>query len=60
MLILNYRKGEVMKEKNDKAPNVSGSFQIVNDHQKEDVKSLKNQHDLDEESLYYARLFMEE
>ncbi|MEH7502978.1 hypothetical protein V7152_13380 [Neobacillus drentensis] len=49
-----------MKEKNDKAPNVSGSFQIVNDHQKEDVKSLKNQHDLDEESLYYARLFMED
>lgn len=49
-----------MKKNNDTAPNVSGSFQIVNDPQKADVETLKNQHDLDEESLYYARLFMED
>ena len=49
-----------MKKKDDKTPNVSGSFQIVNDDQKDDVNNLKKEHDLDEESLYYARLFMED
>jgi hypothetical protein len=49
-----------MMKKEDKAPNVSGSFQIVNDQQKEDVKNFKDQQGVDEESLNYARQFMED
>jgi hypothetical protein len=49
-----------MKKNEVRTPNVSGTFQVVNDKQKEDLKNFKEQHNLDEESLYYARLFMED
>lgn len=55
-----YMKGEIRMKKEDKAPNVSGSFQIVNDQQKEDVKNFKDEQDVDEESFNFARQFMED
>jgi hypothetical protein len=55
-----YKKGDFMKNKEEKAPNVSGSFQVVNDQQKEDIQNLKEKQNLDEESLNYARLFAED
>ncbi|MDZ5473931.1 hypothetical protein SM124_19610 [Bacillus sp. 31A1R] len=39
--------------------NVSGTFQIVEDDRKQELKSSK-ENELDEESLYYARIFMED
>ncbi len=45
------------KKKNTETPNVSGSYQIVGDDRKEEIKE---QHNLDDESLYYARIFMED
>jgi hypothetical protein len=41
-------------------PNISGSFQIVDDERQEDLKTIEKQAQLDEESMYYARLFMED
>jgi hypothetical protein len=54
------KKGEMMKKQEEKTPNVSGTFQIVNDQQKEDLEHLQKQHNLDKESLHYARIFMED
>jgi hypothetical protein len=48
------------ENKKKHVPNVSGSFQIVDNHRKDDVKDMEKQTTLDEESLYYARLFMED
>ena len=48
------------REDNEKAPNVSGSFQIVSDEQQRDLEKVQRDHDLDEKSLYYARNFMED
>jgi hypothetical protein len=56
------RSGEMSKDTNiKKTRNVSGSFQVVNDSRKKDIAemNMKNE-ELDEESMYYARLFMEE
>lgn len=51
-----------MKEK--KIPNVSGTFQAADDEgsssRAKDLNKLEKEHGLDEESLYYARQFMED
>ena len=51
---------KIMKKQDENTPNVSGTLQIVNDQQKVDLKDLKEKHNLDEESLNYARQFMED
>ncbi|MFZ3587726.1 hypothetical protein ACOI1C_00320 [Bacillus sp. DJP31] len=40
--------------------NISGSFQVVNKDRREDLDEIKEKYGLDEESLYYARQFMED
>ena len=46
---------------NKKAKNVSGSFQVVDDSRKKDLTEMDNStEELDEKSMYYARVFMEE
>jgi hypothetical protein len=46
---------------NKKAKNVSGSFQVVDDSRKKDLAEMDNStEELDEKSMYYARVFMEE
>lgn len=42
------------------APNVSGTFQVSEDTRVQDVKELEQNTELDEKSMYYARLFMED
>ncbi len=56
------RGGEMSKDSNNKKTrNVSGSFQVVNDSRKKDIAEMDMKNDeLDEESMYYARLFMED
>ncbi|MFE8702947.1 hypothetical protein ACFYKX_20270 [Cytobacillus sp. FJAT-54145] len=50
-----------MGDKNEKSvPNVSGSFQIVGNQRQDSLKEVQKEKDLDDESLYYARLFMED
>ncbi len=50
-----------MNDKTEKkVPNVSGSYQVVNTNRQETLQKVKKEGQLDEESLYYARLFMEE
>lgn len=48
------------KRENQKAPNISGSFQIVSEEQQKDLERVQKEQDLDEKSLYYARNFMED
>ena len=46
---------------NKKVKNVSGSFQVVDDSRKKDIAEMDSRtEELDEKSMYYARLFMEE
>lgn len=47
-------------KKDKKVPNVSGSFQVVDNKRKEDIDKAEKESELDEESMYYARLFMED
>ncbi|WP_428908255.1 hypothetical protein [Niallia sp. Krafla_26] len=49
-----------MNKNRNKAPNVSGSFQLIEDDRKETVKELRKENKLDEETEYYARIFMED
>jgi hypothetical protein len=50
-----------MGKKNDKpVPNVSGTFQIADDSRQADLNEAENLVNMDEESMYYARLFMED
>lgn len=49
-----------MDKNKEKTPNVSGSFQVVNDDRKDAIEELRKENKLDEETEYYARLFMEE
>jgi hypothetical protein len=49
-----------MQKNKEKAPNVSGSFQIIEDDRKETIEDLRNENKLDEETEYYARIFMED
>ncbi|MCQ6281352.1 hypothetical protein [Bacillus sp. EB600] len=48
------------KNKGKTVPNVSGSFQIVEDDRKGTIDELRKENKLDEETEYYARVFMEE
>ncbi|WP_164525482.1 hypothetical protein [Siminovitchia acidinfaciens] len=43
-----------------KTPNVSGSFQVIEDDRKEGIDELRKDNKLDEESEYYARIYMED
>jgi hypothetical protein len=49
-----------MDHNKGKTQNVSGSFQIVEDGRKKTIEELRKENKLDEETEYYARLFMEE
>jgi hypothetical protein len=58
-----FNKGEklFMKKKADQpAPNVSGTFQIADEERQGDLIDVQKSAQLDEESMYYARLFMED
>jgi len=48
------------KRTEDGIPNISGSFQVVSETQQNALKDVAENHDLDEKSLYYARIFMED
>lgn len=56
----NIRSGTMDKRSEEKSPNVSGSFQVVDDERKKDLKKLRKENKLDEKSEYYARIFMED
>jgi hypothetical protein len=43
-----------------KTPNVSGSYQVIADDRKEAIEELRKDNKLDEETEYYARIFMED
>jgi hypothetical protein len=47
-------------KKEEKNINISGSFQVINEERREDLDEAQNRNELDEESLYYARQFMED
>ncbi|MGO4889547.1 hypothetical protein ACJ2A9_17515 [Anaerobacillus sp. MEB173] len=49
-----------MDKNKEKAPNVSGSFQVIDDDRKESIEELRKENKLDEETEYYARIFMED
>lgn len=42
------------------SPIVSGSYQVVSDQEKEALEELIKSKQLDEESMYYARIFNED
>lgn len=42
------------------APNISGTFQVAEDSRVTDLNELEQKEKLDEKSMYYARLFMED
>lgn len=49
-----------MAKKKEETPNISGSFQMADDDRKEDLKKVRKDNKLDEETEYYARIFMED
>ncbi len=49
-----------MAENKEKAPNISGSFQVIEDDRKESIERLRQENKLDEQTEYYARIFMED
>ena len=49
-----------MDKNKEEIPNISGSFQVIADDRKESIEELKKNNKLDEETEYYARLFMED
>lgn len=53
-------RSESMDKNKGKTPNVSGSFQIIEDNRKETIEELRKENKLDEETEYYARIFMED
>lgn len=48
------------KKQRKEVPNVSGSFQVSSEEQQKSLKEVKDNNKLDDESMYYARLFMED
>jgi hypothetical protein len=48
------------KNKKEKNLNVSGSFQVIDESRREDLEEVKEKYGLDDETLYYARQFMED
>jgi hypothetical protein len=53
-------RSESMDKNKGKTLNVSGSFQVVEDDRKEAIEELRKDNKLDEETEYYARIFMED
>lgn len=53
-------RSESMDKNKGKTPNVSGSFQVIEDDRKESIEKLRKDNKLDEETEYYARNFMED
>ena len=53
-------RSESMDKNKGKTPNVSGSFQVIEDDRKETIEELRKDNKLDEETEYYARIFMED
>ncbi|MCM3118785.1 hypothetical protein M3610_26765 [Neobacillus sp. MER 74] len=49
-----------MNKDKGKTTNVSGSFQVIEDDRKETIEEMRKDNKLDEETEYYARIFMEE
>ncbi len=49
-----------MDKNKGKAPNVSESFQVIAYDRKDPIGELRKDNKLDEETEYYARVFMEE
>lgn len=49
-----------MEKDKENTPNVSGSFQVIEDDRKEAIDELRKDNKLDEETEYYARNFMED
>ncbi|MCQ6281387.1 hypothetical protein [Bacillus sp. EB600] len=49
-----------MDKNKGKTPNVSGSFQIIEDDRKEPIQELRKENKLDEETEDYARIVMED
>ncbi|NRD80026.1 hypothetical protein HPT25_22065 [Bacillus sp. BRMEA1] len=43
-----------------KTRNVSGSFQIIEEERMKAIEDLRRENNLDEETEYYARIFMED
>jgi hypothetical protein len=54
------KEGLMVKKNEDKHLNISGSFQVVDETRREDLDEIQQRYGLDEESLYYARQFMED
>ncbi|MBU8878644.1 hypothetical protein BGM26_06530 [Bacillus sp. FJAT-29790] len=53
-------KMRVNNKKNKPAPNVSGTYQVASEEQKISLDEMLKNGELDQESMYYARVFMEE
>ncbi|MBT2697174.1 hypothetical protein J7E79_07090 [Bacillus sp. ISL-40] len=53
-------RSESMDKNKRKTPNVSGSFQVIEDDRKKTIEELRKDNKLDEETEYYARIFMED
>lgn len=51
---------ESMAKSRGKAPNVSGSFQVIEDERKEHLENMRKENHLDEQTEHYARIFMED
>lgn len=49
-----------MEKNKEKTQNISGSFQVIADDRKESIEELRKDNKLDEETEYYARIFMED
>ncbi|MDF0726650.1 hypothetical protein PY093_07970 [Cytobacillus sp. S13-E01] len=47
-------------QQEERARNISGSFQVADDKRQKDLQDIDNEQGLDEESIYYARQFMED
>jgi hypothetical protein len=62
ILMVTSKEGGVRMKKKKEEPhvNISGSFQVIDETRREDLEEIKQRYGLDEESLYYARQFMED
>ncbi|MHC0039116.1 hypothetical protein [Pseudoneobacillus sp. C159] len=50
----------MVNKKEKPVPNISGTYQIADDGRQADLEDAEKHAKLDEESKYYARLFMED
>lgn len=53
-------RSESVDKNKENVPNVSGSFQVIEDDRKKAIEDLRKDNILDEETEYYARIFMED